>query len=425
VRGRKKEMIVLADGLNVFPDDVERVLDAVPGVRESAVVGVKDASGERVHAVIVAEPGVDLDAITRAANAKLADHQRVRTASAWPGEHLPRTEGTRKLKRVEIRRWAQDGTAGSAAAPAEDPVEAVLARLSHGRTMDASTSIEELGLSSLDRVELMVALEQRMQTSFDESAFAGARTVADLRALVEGGATPAETGPAGTLEVPAWSLSWPARAVRRALQFTLVLPLTRHFARITVHGAEHLREVAGPVVLASNHLSHMDTPVILAALPAALRRRVAPAMAKEFFRAHFRPAEHGWRERLKASTLYVLAALAFNAFPLPQRETGARDTLRYIGHLTSAGFSILIYPEGARGETGSLKPFRPGVAMIGSRLNLPVIPVRLDGVDRVLHSSWKMARRGPVQVRFGAPITFEGDDYASMVRRLEAAVRRL
>jgi long-chain acyl-CoA synthetase len=426
VRGRKKEMIVLPDGLNVFPDDVERVLDGVPGVRESAVVGVQDGSGERVHAVLVVEPGADLDGITRAANAKLADHQRIRTASAWPGEHLPRTEGTRKLKRVEIRRWAQEGTAGSVAAPVEDPVEAVLARLSHGRTVDASTSIEELGLSSLDRVELMVALEQRMQASFDETAFATARTVADLRALVEGGAAAAaDAGPAGALEVPEWSLSWPARAIRRALQFTLVLPLTRYFARITVHGTEHLRGLTDPIVLASNHQSHMDTPVILAALPPKLRRRVAPAMAKEFFRAHFHPAEHSRRERSKASTLYFLAALAFNAFPLPQRESGARDTLRYIGHLTSAGYSILIFPEGARGETGSLKPFRPGVAMIGSRLNLPVVPVRIDGVDRVLHPSWKMARRGPVDVRFGAPIVFQGDDYSEMARRLEEAVRRL
>jgi long-chain acyl-CoA synthetase len=272
----------------------------------------------------------------------------------------------------------------------------------------------------------MVALEQRMQTSFDESAFATARTVADLRALVEGGAAAAaDAGPAGTLEVPEWSLSWPARAVRLALQATLVLPLTRHFARISVRGAEHLQDLEGPVVLASNHQSHMDTPVILAALPPSLRRRVAPAMAKEFFRAHFRPAEYSWRERSKASTLYFLAALAFNAFPLPQREAGARDTLRYIGRLTSAGFSILIFPEGARGETGSLKPFRPGVAMIGSRLGLPVIPVRLDGVDRVLHPSWKMARRGPVDVRFGAPLAFEGDDYAAMASRLEEAVRQL
>ncbi len=426
VRGRKKEMIVLPDGLNVFPDDVEKVLDGVPGVRESAVVGVADGSGERVHAVIVADPGADLEAIVRVANAALADHQRIRTVSAWPGEHLPRTEGTRKLKRVEIRRWAQDGTAGSVSAPVEDPVEAVLARLSHGRSVDASTSIEELGLSSLDRVELMVALEQRMQTSFDESAFATARTVADLRALVDQRSAAADdAGPAGALDVPEWSLSWPARAARRVLQFALVLPLTRHFARITVRGAEHLRAVTGPVVLASNHQSHMDTPVILAALPPELRRRVAPAMVKEFFRAHFRPAEYSWRERTRASSLYFLAALAFNAFPLPQREAGARDTLRYIGRLTSAGFSILIFPEGARGESGSLKPFKPGVAMIGSRLNLPVIPVRLDGVDRVLHTSWKMARRGAVEVRFGAPIVFQGDDYPAMARELEDAVRRL
>jgi long-chain acyl-CoA synthetase len=426
VRGRKKEMIVLPDGLNVFPDDVERVLDGVPGVRESAVVGVKDGSGERVHAVLVVDPGADLDQVTRAANAKLADHQRVRTVSAWPGEHLPRTEGTRKLKRVEIRRWAQDGAAGSVTAPAEDPVEAVLARLSHGRVVDASTSIEALGLSSLDRVELMVALEQRMQTSFDESAFAAVKTVSDLRALVEGGAAAAaDPGAPGALDVPDWSLSWPARVVRRALQFMLVLPLTRHFARITVHGADHLRRLSGPVVFASNHQSHMDTPVILAALPPELRRQVAPAMAKEFFRAHFRPAEHSVRERSKASTLYFLAALAFNAFPLPQREAGARDTLRYIGRLTSAGYSILIFPEGARGETGSLKPFRPGVAMIGSRLNLPVVPVRLEGVDRVLHPSWRMARRGPVDVRFGAPIVFQGDDYPDQARQLEEAVRRL
>ncbi len=425
VRGRKKEMIVLPDGLNVFPDDVERVLDGVAGVRESAVVGIADGSSERVHAVLVADPGADFEAIVRVANAALADHQRIRTASAWPDGHLPRTEGTRKLKRVEIRRWAQDGTAGTVAAPVDDPVEAVISRLSHGRIVDASTSIEELGLSSLDRVELMVALEQRLQTSFDESTFATARTVADLRALVERDTAAEDLGPAGALEVPEWSLSWPARAVRRLLQFSLVLPLTRHFARITVRGAEHLRAVTGPVVLASNHLSHMDTPVILAALAPAFRRRVAPAMVKEFFRAHFRPAEYSWRERWRASSLYFLAALAFNAFPLPQREAGARDTLRYIGRLTSAGFSILIFPEGARGESGSLKPFKPGVAMIGSRLNLPVIPVRLDGVDRVLHSSWKMARRGAVEVRFGEPIVFQGDDYAAMARELEEAVRRL
>ena len=103
IKGRKKEMIVTPDGLNVFPEDVERVLDELPGVRESGVIGVADGGQERVHAVLVLEPGVDPDAIVRAANGALQDHQRIRTVSVWPESELPRTEGTRKLKRRVLR----------------------------------------------------------------------------------------------------------------------------------------------------------------------------------------------------------------------------------------------------------------------------------------------------------------------------------
>src|SRR5829696_6352951 len=101
IRGRKKEMIVTPEGLNVFPDDVERVLNGLPGVRESAVVGapLPGSSAERVQAVLVLDAGVDPDAIVREANSQLLDHQRIRAAAVWPGNELPRTEGTRKLRR--------------------------------------------------------------------------------------------------------------------------------------------------------------------------------------------------------------------------------------------------------------------------------------------------------------------------------------
>ena len=91
IKGRKKEMIVTPDGLNVFPEDVERVLDAQEGVKESAVVGAVDGAEERVHAVLVLEPNTDPDAVIRQANSLLQDHQRVRTSSIWPGSELPRT----------------------------------------------------------------------------------------------------------------------------------------------------------------------------------------------------------------------------------------------------------------------------------------------------------------------------------------------
>jgi long-chain acyl-CoA synthetase len=389
------------------------------------VVGLSAGSAERVHAVLVVDAGANLEDITRQANARLAEHQRVRTASTWPGEHLPRTDGTGKLKRVEIRRWARGELRSVVAAHEEDAVEALIGRLSHGRRVSAATSLEELGLSSLERVELMVALEQRLQTTVDEGAFSSAKTVGDLQALVDTGADEQSVQPHQVIAFPTWNRRWPARASRRLLQALLVFPLTRFFARTTVHGLEHLDRLPGPVIFASNHLSHMDTPVILAVLPPGIRRRVAPAMAKEFFKAHFFPSQYTWREGRVSSLLYYLAALAFNAFPLPQREAGARDTLRYIGGLASAGFSILIFPEGARGETGRLQSFRPGIGMIGSRLGMPVVPVKLEGVDRVLHTSWRMARRGRVSVRIGAPVTLSGDDYAAQAAVVEEAVRQL
>jgi long-chain acyl-CoA synthetase len=98
IRGRKKEIIVTPEGLNVFPEDVERVLTGLPGVRDAAVVGASaGGSGERVHAVLVTDPGIDPEAIGREANARLADHQKIRRTLFWPEAELPRSEGTRKL----------------------------------------------------------------------------------------------------------------------------------------------------------------------------------------------------------------------------------------------------------------------------------------------------------------------------------------
>jgi long-chain acyl-CoA synthetase len=169
----------------------------------------------------------------------------------------------------------------------------------------------------------------------------------------------------------------------------------------------------------------MDVPVILAAMPGRWRARAAPAMQKEFFKAHFFPREYGWRARAKSHLLYYLACFYFNGFPLPQREVGARETLQYIGELTGDGWSIVIFPEGMRSESGNIRPFRGGIGMIGSRLDVPVVPVRIDGVDRILHQTWKMARPGRVRVSFGAALRLRGDDYAALAKEVEEAVKAL
>jgi long-chain acyl-CoA synthetase len=428
IRGRKKEMIVTPDGLNVFPEDVEHALNALAGVRESAVVGIPSGGNERVHAVLKLEAGVTPDNIVKAANARLADHQRIRTFSTWPGEALPRTEGTGKLKRREIRRVVMDGGAGTTPTAGGESLETLVARYAPGRSVSAETTLDELGLSSLERVELMMALEERFQATIDELAFARARTVRDLRTLLEqpAGAPSAAVPPTSEpIDFPAWNRTRLARAIRRVSLPTWILPLQRVFAWISVEGRERLDRVEGPVVFASNHQSHMDTPVVLAALPRPWRYRVATAMAKEFFKAHFFPAEHGRRAWLTSSLNYYLAALFFGAFPLPQREAGTRQTLRYIGTLVSEGQSILIFPEGRRTDHGEINRFQPGVGMIASRLAVPVVPVRLEGLDHVLHQSWRWPVPGRVRVAFGEPLRLEGDDFAALAREVEDAVRRL
>jgi len=422
IKGRKKEMIVTPDGLNVFPEDVERVLNDLPGVRESAVVGVKAGAEERVHAVLVLAPGADKDAVLRTANSQVQDHQRIRSASVWNTGPLPRTEGTRKLKRAAIREWVQSGEKPVAVAGG-DTVESLIARFAHGRDVSGTTTLEELGLSSLERVELMIALEDRFQTRLDEGRFSQAARVADLKDLVEQPPTIEEIPE--PVDFPAWNRTWPVRVVRRLSQATWILPLARAFAWTRIEGREHLRDLDGPVIFAANHQSHMDVPVILAALPASIRARVAPAMAKEFFKAHFFPEGHTWKEWFTNTVNYYLAAFYFNAFPLPQREVGARQTLAYAGELVGDGWSILIFPEGERSATGDIKPFRGGIGMMASRLDIPVVPVRLDGVDRVLHMRSRMAKPGPVRVAFGSPMRLYGEDYAALASEVERRVKSL
>ena len=423
IKGRKKEMIVTPEGLNVFPDDVERAINVVHGVVESAVVGAIDGPVERVHAVLVLNPGIDPETVIREANAHLADHQRIRSFSLWTDGPLPRTEGTKKLKRAAIKEWVASGATPKTTGAGDDPLQALLSKFAGNRALDGATSIEALGLSSLERVELMVALEDQLQTRLDETKFATAKTLDDLRTLVTTAPQQAEVGE--PVDFPSWNRRRIVRIIRRVSQATWILPLGRIFAWVRVAGLENLRGLNGPVVFASNHQSHFDVPVILMALPGAWRARVAPAALKEFFKAHFFPEGFTARQVFTNRLNYYLAAFFFNIFPLPQREAGARQTLRYIGEVAGDGYSVLIFPEGVRSQSGDIKPFKPGIGMIGSRLNLPIIPVRIDGADRVLHTSWRWPKPGPVSVTFGAPIHLSGDNYADLARQVEQAVQDL
>ncbi len=417
IKGRKKEMIVTPEGLKVFPEDVEAVLRKIRGVTDAAVLG-----RDRVHAVLVLETGAEAAAVVRLGNERLEDHQKIRSYSIWPAAELPRTTATGKLRRAEIAEAVR--AAGPPLTPSrEGEIVGLVQRFAPGRTIHAATTLDELGLSSLDRVELMMDLEEKLGAHIEEQSFASVRTVGDL-------AGPLPEAEAG--DFPKWNRSQWARLIRRLALPSVFLPLSKALARnTTVVGVGRLDLLTGPVIFAANHQSHLDTPLILASLPERWRYRIAVAMWKEYFDARFHPEQHTRPQRWKTNTLYSLLALLFNAFPVPQTGSGTLESVRYMGELVEQGWSILIFPEGERTLTGAIGHFLPGVGMLASRLRCPVVPVRLSGVDSI----WPRGASQPrlrigsgaprVEVRFGAPTWAETESYAEMAAKVEDGVRRL
>ena len=254
-----------------------------------------------------------------------------------PGDELPRTQSTRKLRRAEIAETIRKGATAAPPKP-ENELAALLQKYAPGRTITPETTLDELGLSSLDRVQFMMELEQKRSTDVDESAFSPAsdrRRSGPSRA----GAT------AEPIEFPTYNRSRFARAARRLALPYFLLPLARIFAHIRVSGVENLAALRRPrnfCIEPSEPFRrprHSGEPSLR-----ACRYRVATAMSKEFFDAHFFPAGYSRREWFTNSLNYWLSTFFFTAFPIPQRHAGAGQTIRYMGEMVEQGWSILHLP---------------------------------------------------------------------------------
>jgi long-chain acyl-CoA synthetase len=416
-RGRKKELIVTSEGLNVHPEDVEAVLNKIPGVRESAVVGIRRDGSDVVHAaLILTDPSVDAEFIVSKANEQLEAHQRIREWTLWPDDAFPRTPSTLKIKRHEVAARIADGlrpigitTTGPAA------LESVLAR------GEAARLAEDLGLSSLERVELLSQLETKYGLEVDEDQFARVTTVGELKTLTRTAAPPAVQA-----RISDWSSYRAVHWLGGFLQRSLVLPLFRRYIPLRVDGLRQLEGVRPPVIFAANHTSHLDTVAIVAALPRQWRRWIAPAMSTDYFRPWFHSRGFTRRESWKAGLQFLLARTVFNAYPLAQELGGVKRALEFTGELVSRGYCPLVYPEGQRTRDGKIHPFRQGIGLMAVRLQVPVLPIHIKGLYEVysVHHDWPTS--GPVRISFGEPLRFNaGTSYEDAARMVETAVHRL
>ncbi len=419
LKGRIKDLIVLSSGLNVYPEDVETALAKQPGVGDAVVLGLpSENQGVQVHAVLLMpDGGSAVGEIVEQANAALAPHQRIQGFTIWPEEDFPRTHTLKVRKHLVLEKLLEDRRGE---APPQRPPEAPSAQVSSTvRLLARFTPIPEediqsssrlgvdLGLDSLGLVEVLAAVETDQDIYLDESLFGEDTTVADLEAMILQGSQEAQTSPQFE-----WPLSPLATAGRSISQSLLVFPIMRAVISQKVSGKENLDGLKGPVLFAANHLSMMDTPVVLSALPGAWRRRVAAAAAAHVLMARNRIE---WRS----------AAFLFNAFPFSQ--TGSiRPSMEYCGLLMDQGWSVLIYPEGARADSGVMEAFKSGTGLLAVELRAPVVPVHLKGTGEVMERGKKLPRRGNVEVRFGKPLHFPpGASHADATASIEAAVRAL
>ena len=431
-KGRKKNVIVTAAGMNIFPEDLEVLLRREPEVKDCVVVGLERGGNAEPCGVLllrdekrVKQPRHAAGIVARV-NESLAEYQRMRSWFLWPEADFPRTS-TGKPKLAEIRasveaQWGNRDFAGNWPA-STGGIGELIARLQGGDgEIDPSANLEnDLHLSSLDRVELMSALEDRYQVDLNETRFASARTVGEIEGLVRG-SSPVRS----EFVFPRWAQRWPATSVRAFFYYLLTWPATHLMAHPRVFGRENLRGVKGPVLVISNHVIYLDVGFVLAALPMRLRHRLAVAMGGERLAEMRRPPSEmfflrRWLERMN----YFLVVSLFNVFPLP-KKSGFRESFRFAGDLADRGWNILIFPEGDLTPDGKLQPFRAGIGLLASNLKIPVLPMSIDGAYEIREAHSMFNRPGRIRVHIGKPVEFpEGSDAQEIARVLERSVAEL
>jgi long-chain acyl-CoA synthetase len=433
--GRAKDVIVLPSGKNVHPEDLEVHYLKSPLVEEMAILGVKDetskhAGAEKLVAVVV--PDFQYLKANNIANSReairyemdnlgreLPEYQRVREYIVRI-EPLPRT-ATRKIRRFELQKEIESGAISSSQArepkqwkfSAEDKI---LIESSAGRAVAAiikknakdapeihpAMNLEiDLGLDSLARAEVFAALEQAFGIEFDGDEAAQALTVSDAIQLVQKRAGTETTSALST------DLNW-SKIVRESKD---QMPEVRHilrdrplflpfafsvykgfnlffklFTRLEVQGLENLRQMKRPFLICPNHQSFLDPFVVCSTYPYEFFKHTFHVGASQFFQNRLM--------KFVADMLHVVPV-----DPDTQLMKAMRAGAAGLRH----GKILNIYPEGERAFDGRLHEFKKGAAILATELDLPILPVALDGLHKVWpRRSWRI-RPAKVKIRFGQP----------------------
>jgi long-chain acyl-CoA synthetase len=438
VTGRKKELIVLSNGKNIYPEEIEAHYLGSPFIKEICVMGLEsrpdDPSSEHLHAVIV--PDFDALKQRKIVNAKevirydiegystkLPSTKRIVSYEIWQ-EELPRTT-TRKLKRFEIERRVRanqatgklagrDVSAKRTVTPEElswlerPEVQRALTIVKGTARDDAveitpSDSLElDLGLDSMQRIELLSSLEKQLGGDVPESQLAEIYTVRELVDSVLQSAANGKVAASAHPEFGGWKTILAeeptdpevlALAQRRPFSAAFLFLLSRLIQVVAldrfdlkVEGLERVPN-RGSYIISSNHQSYLDPPVLAGLLPWSVFRRVFAVGTSDIFGSGFM--------RWLARVIRVVVVDP-DANLVPAMRAGAFG-LRH-------GKVLILYPEGERSIDGSPKIFKKGAAILSIHLQVPIIPVAIEGFYEAWPRAQKFQGCKPVKMAFGDPI---------------------
>ncbi|HUL71820.1 MAG TPA: AMP-binding protein [Vicinamibacterales bacterium] len=459
ITGRSKEIIVLASGKNLYPEEIEAHYRQSPFIKELCVLGLSrpgEPAAERLHAVVVPDDQglrgrgvVNVRELIRfeleTLSVQLPAHKRILSYDIWL-EPLPRTT-TGKLKRPAIERGVRERASAAPAheralSPAErawldSPDHARLAAVVSARlgraTIPPEANLElDLGLDSMERVELLTALERAQGTRVPADVRA---TIFTVRQLIEAVlAAPRDEGAADDDGAERGGLPWEAllgqppdralaenlarrKTVRAAVVYVLLAGLgllARGLLRVRARGQEHLPE-RGPFIISPNHQAYLDGFVLAMALPFRTLKALFFVGAAEYFDTPFT----AWLAR----TINIVPVDPDANLVTAMQAGAAGLRLKKV---------LILFPEGERSIDGDVKTFRKGAAILSSHLDAPIVPVALDGLfdlwPRGRPFNWRGLlpwRARPVTLVFGAPIRVARGEYAEGTRALREAVGKM
>lgn len=465
--GRKKDVIILPSGKNVYPEDVEAHYAQSQLIGEICVLGVKDAAGdfaqaEKLCAVIV--PDFEYLKLNKIANAKeairfeldnlgreLPEYQRVRDY-IFRSEALPRTP-TRKIRRFELKKqieaedivkkksrtdsqfeFSENDKALMESANAKWLTKTILQHSPDSEKIHPQMNLElDLGLDSLARAECLASLEQLSCVCFNPEKAAVALTVGEVLALVDSG-TPTTQVKTNVNELAQGNFNWreilnqgdeAASEVKPILKRKFFTPIiaylllrfvylfSRLFLRMEVNGLENLRSLKKPFLVCPNHQSYIDAVLVCSVYPRSILQNIFHVGASEYFR----------------NFITTQIARLINIVPVDP-DTNLLRAMRAGAVGLKAGKILNIYPEGERSFDGTLHKFKKGAAILATELELPIVPVALDGVYKVWGRKSKRIRLAKVKIRFGKPIylkkeTNDSNSYEEATEQLKQTIQTM